>query len=104
VPHPVEEVRAAPVKPLSPLAAGDGAYDEEGFRTGGDGVGEKRVRRLVRKILRAREEAEEGAAFERDVIADSAAEHGIGGFERVEDGAERNGARDVEKDFASGMG
>ena len=86
------------------LAAGDGAYDQEGFGAGDDGVGEGCVRGLVGEVFAAGEEAEEGAAFLGDVVANSAAEHWVTGFENVESGAEGDGSGDVEFDFAGDFG
>jgi hypothetical protein len=54
----------------------------------------------VGKIFLAGEEAEEGAALLGDVVADCALQHGIAGFEGVEDGADRDGAFDFERDFS----
>jgi hypothetical protein len=82
------------------LAAGDGAYDQEGFGAGDDRVGEGHVGRFVGKIFGAGEEAEERAAFLGDVIANGAAEHGIRGFECVQGGTESDGSRDVELELA----
>jgi len=38
------------------------------------------------------------------MVADGAAEHGILGFESVEDGALRDGAGDLELDLGAGVG
>jgi hypothetical protein len=55
----------------------------------------------VGDVFGASEEAEERAALLRDVVADSAAEHGIGGLERVEDVAKSGRAIEVENHFGS---
>jgi len=81
------------------LAAGDGSDDEEGFPTRDYVGGEGCVRRVVGKVLLAGEEADEGAAFAGDVVAESAAEDWIAGFEGVEDRADGDGRRNVELEF-----
>lgn len=86
------------------LTTGDGADDQEGFFSGGDGGGERGVGRIVRQIFLAGEEAEEWAALLRDVVADGALQDGVAGFEGVEDGADRDGAFDFERDFAGDLG
>jgi len=86
------------------LSAGDGADDQEGFFAGGDGGGERGVGRIVGEIFLAGEEAEEGATLLRDVVADGALQDRIAGFEGVEDGADRDGAFDFERDFAGDLG
>jgi len=85
------------------LAAGDGAYDQEGFGAGDDRVGEGHVGGFVGKIFGAGEEAEERAAFLGDVIANGAAEHGIRGFECVQGGTESDGSRNVELKLAGNL-
>ena len=55
------------------------------------------------QILLAGKEAEEGAAFLGDVVADGAEEHGVARFERVEDGARGDRAFDFERDFAGDL-
>jgi len=71
---------------LRRLASGDGTYDEQRLGAGDNSIGEGRVGRFVREIFGAGEETEEGAAFLGDVIANGAAEHGVGGFEGIEGG------------------
>jgi hypothetical protein len=66
-------------------AAGDGADNEKGLLAGGDGVGERGVRRFLGEVFFAGEEAEERAALLGDVIADGAAKHWILGLEGIED-------------------
>ena len=85
------------------LATGDGTNDDERLPPGGDGLGKWRIRRLVGEILFAGEEAEESATLERRVLADRPAQHGVPGFERVEDGALRDGGRDVEFDLGADL-
>ena len=70
----------------SQLTACNGSDDEEGLGAGRDGIGQWGVRRLMRKILRAGEEADVWAALLCDVITDGSAQHRIAGLERVDDG------------------
>src|SRR5262252_3143634 len=53
------------------------------------------------QILVAREEADERTTFVRDVIADRAAQDGVGALERVEHGPQRHRAADVDRHFAA---
>lgn len=73
----------SPGIPAYDLAASYSSYHDKGFRAGGDCVGQGGVRWLMGQIFFAGEEAEEGPALERAVLADGAAQHGIAGFERV---------------------
>jgi len=57
------------------------------------------VRQFMGPIFRAGEEPQERAALLRNVVANCPAQHGITGFERVEDRALRDLAFDVEIDF-----
>jgi len=86
------------------LAAGDRADDEERFCAGRDFFWERRVRRVVGEILLAGVEADEVAALAGGVVADGAAEHGVAGFQGVEDGAQRDGWGNVELDLAGDAG
>ena len=90
------------VRALVGLAAGYGAEDDEGFGAADDGGGEGRVDGVVGEVLLAGEEAQEGAALEGDVVADSAAEHGVGGFEGVESGADGGWGGDFDLYFVAG--
>src|ERR1700740_290662 len=47
----------------SRLTSGDGAEDEQRFFSRDDGVGERRIRRLMRKIFFARKKPQERAAL-----------------------------------------
>lgn len=85
-------------------ATGNRADDQERFGAVGDRGGERIVGRSVGKIFGAGKEAKEGAALEGDVVADGAAEHGVLGFEGVEDGALGDGARDFKTDFGADAG
>ena len=53
-------------------------------------------------VFHVGEEAEEGAAFEGDVVADGAAELGVESFEGVEGLGEGDGMWDVEGDLVAG--
>ena len=91
-------------KPEVGSAAGDGTDDKEGLCAQDHGLGKWSVRGFVGDIFGAGKKAEEGAALEGDVIADGAAEHGVGGFEGVEGGTKSDRAFDVEGDFAADAG
>jgi hypothetical protein len=82
------------------LAAGDGAYDQEGLGACGYFGGKRRVRGFVREIFGAGEEAQEGAPLQRVVIANRAAEHGIARFELIENGPQRGWNGEFESDLA----
>ena len=55
------------------------------------------------QVVLASEEPQERSALLCDVITDCAAQHGIAGLERVEDGALRDRAVDFEGYFAVDM-
>ncbi len=77
------------------LAARDGTEDDEGLFAFEDGGGEWGAGGLVRDVFHIGEEAQEGTAFEGDVVADGAAELGVEGFEGVEGLGEGDGGGDV---------
>lgn len=81
-------------------AAGDRSDDVEGFGAVRDGDGERVVRGDMGEVGATGEEANEGSAAQRSVVADGSAEHGEAGLERIEEGALRDGRRDMECDFA----
>ena len=85
----------------SVLAAGDGADDEEGLLAGRYGFRQWGVRRFVRPVLLAGEEAEEGPALAGEVVTNRSAERGITRFERVEDCPLRHLAGDFQLHIAS---
>ena len=66
------------------LAAGNGADDDKGFFPGHDRVGQWFVRRLMRQVFLASEEAQERPPLLRDLVANRTAQHGISSLERVE--------------------
>jgi hypothetical protein len=98
------QIGADPKRELLMLTAGNGPYDQQGFRAGGDGVGELGVGQVVGEVLFAGEEADERAALLGDVVADCAAEHGVAGLEGVEGGAQGGGAGDVKMHLAVDVG
>src|SRR5260370_1483273 len=62
---------------------GDGPDDQQRLLPRYHGVGQRCIRRFVRQILLACEEAQEGTALLRDVIANGPAQHGILGLEGI---------------------
>src|SRR5882724_11514741 len=79
-----------------PLSPGNCPYDEQRLRPRRDRVRQRRIRRFMRKILRASEESQERAALLRDVIANRASQHRVPRLQRVEDRALRDGALDLQ--------
>ena len=65
---------------------------------------QRRVGGVVAEVLFAGEEADEGAALLRRVVADGAAEDGVAGLERVEDRRDGDGRGDVEMHLAVDLG
>ena len=88
----------------SGLAAGDGADDQEGFFAGNDLGGQCEVGSFVGEIFGAGEEAQEGAALQRVMVADGAAQHGIGRLEGIQDRAKCGWTLDGKGDLAGNMG
>ncbi len=89
---------------LRRLAAGDGADDEEGLRAARYSFGQGMVGRFEGPILTAGEKSQEGPALEGDVVADGAAEHGVAGLKRVEDGTRGDLAVDLDAHLGAGVG
>jgi len=83
------------------LAAGDGPYDEKGFRPPSDGGGQWGIWQLIGQILLASEESQECSALLCDMVADRPAQHRIGGLKRVEDRALRCLTFDIQLYFTS---
>jgi hypothetical protein len=81
-------------------AAGDGSDNQEGLATFDDGGGKGRVGRLEGDVFFAGEEAQEGTARVGVVFADGAGQHGIAGFERVENGGDGDGWWNGKGEFA----
>src|SRR5438128_9477611 len=94
---------AALPQPVLALAAGNGPDDDKRLLSGRDRVGQWGVRRLMGQILLAGEEAQEGSALLRDMVANGAAQHGIVSLERVEDRALRDRAFDLERHLCTGV-
>ena len=86
---------------LKLLPSSQRSDDQERLGAAGHLGGQGRVRRFVRQILLAREEAEKRAALQRAVIADRAAKHRIRLLERVEHGALRHRTVDNDRDLAA---
>src|SRR5260370_38791292 len=80
---------------LRSLPAGDGADHKKGLFALRDALRQRMVGRFERPIFAADEEAQKGPALERIVIADRAAQHGLGSFERVQNGSLRGAGRHV---------
>ena len=83
--HYMEECREKNAEKI--LAAGYGADYQEGFFACDDIGGERGVPGFVGEVFGAGEEAEEWAALQGIVVADGAAEHGIAGFQFIQDRA-----------------
>src|SRR6266699_1367914 len=91
----------ATARPLSRDARSD---NEKLLCAGGNQLRQWRVRRVVRQVPRAREEAQERPALRRDMVADRPAQHRIPCLERVEDRRAREWmAADIERDLASDL-
>src|SRR5581483_2919660 len=86
--------------PILEAAAGNRADDEKGLRPGGDGVGERSIRRFVREVLLARKESDKRAALLCDVIAKRAAQHRIGSLQGIEHRTLRHRAGNLHGDLA----
>ena len=74
------------------LTTGDRSHHHQGLRSAGDCVGQRLVRRLVRQILLAGEEADERPPLLRGVVANRSAQHRIACLQRVEHRALRRRA------------
>ena len=83
------------------LAPGNGPDNDERLLPGRDRVGQWGIRRLMGQIFLAGEEAQEWPALLRDLVADRPAQHGIAGFERVEDRPQRDRAVEFKFYFAA---
>ena len=85
------------------LAAGDGADDEKGLRPARYSFGQGVVGRFEGPILAAGKKSQKGPALKSDMVADGSAEHGVAGLERVEDGARRNLAVNLDAHLGAGV-
>ena len=66
------------------LAARHGPHDQKWFRPLCNRIGQRCVGRLMRQILAAGEEPQERSTLLRLIVTNSASQHRIAGFERVE--------------------
>ena len=80
------------------------ADDAVGLGAGDDRGGERGVGRLVREVLLAGEEPQEGSALLCRMIANRPAQHRVAGLERVKDRALCDGPRNVELHLGAGFG
>ncbi len=85
----IHEMRSSARRILRIASAGDGAHDEKRLFSGCDFFRQGSIWRFVGQILLAREEAHEGAALLRNLIAQGAAKRGMLRFKRIEHGALR---------------
>jgi hypothetical protein len=85
------------------LPASNGPDHDQRLFPGSDRLGQRRVRRLMRKILLARKEPQKRPPLLRNVVAYRALQHGITVLERIENGALRNRAFNLERDLAPGV-
>src|SRR5438046_10241149 len=83
------------------LAASDGPYDEKGFCTRCDRLGQRRIGRLKGIIFLASEEPQKGTALVGDMIADRAAQHRILRLEGIEHRPLRDRTFDVDLHFGA---
>ena len=83
------------------LPSSNSSNHEERFLPGRDGVGQRRIGRLVRQIFLAGEETQKRPALSRDVIANRPAQHRIAGLKRVEHRALRDRTFDFELHLAA---
>ena len=82
----------------------DGANDQKGLATVDYRFGKGCVYGFEGKVLPAGEKAQERAALEGAVVAYGAAEHGVAGFDGVEDGLDGDREWHVEGDFRADLG
>jgi len=77
-------------------AASHRSDDHERLGPGQDGRRQRRARRLVRPILAAGKETDEGPALEGGGIADGSAKDGVAGLESIKDGRDGRRAGDFQ--------
>src|SRR5258707_244059 len=95
--------RPGPAAPR-PVSPDDRPDHQEGLVARGDLLRQWRVRRVVRQIPRAREEAQERPALRRDMVANRPAQHRIPCLECVEyRRARERMAADIERDLAADL-
>ena len=86
------------------LAAGDCADYEQRLAALSEWAGEFGIDRLVRPVLLADEEAEEGAPLTGGVVANGTAQGGMFCFERVKDAPDGDGSGDLQRDLVTEAG
>jgi len=86
------------------LTTGDGSYDKKRLGARSDCCGKGRVRWFMGEIPCAGKKSQERPALERDLVANGAAQHGIAGFECVEDRTQRGLTVNLELHVAANMG
>src|SRR6185369_352255 len=79
------------------------ANDEQRLSACSNRFGKRGFGGLQREVFFACEEPEEGPALECVVVADGSAEHGVAGFEGVENGADGDGRWNFKCDVAVDM-
>ena len=84
-----------------PLPAGNRPDDNKWLLARRDRIGERGIGRLVREVFLAGEEAQEGAALLRVVVANGPAQHGIARLECIENGTQSSRSLNVERNFAA---
>src|SRR5690242_3486212 len=82
-------------------ATGDGADDEEGFRSRGNRLRQWGVWLFMGKVLATSEEAQKRPTRLRDVVADRTTQHRVPTLERVDDGALCDGRLKIEFHFTA---
>src|SRR5258708_3899907 len=94
-------LRGALIGRCSTLTPGNRAQDDQRLLPRYHRIGQWSVWRLMRQILLASEEAQEGPTLLRDMVADRPPQHRIAGLKRVEDRAQRGLAVDLELYFTA---
>ena len=82
------------------LSSRERADDEKGLAAASDGLGQRRVRRLVRQVFFARKESHERSPPLGRVVANGSREHRVSGLERVEERTLGDLALELEHHFA----
>src|SRR5437588_1644584 len=85
------------------LAPGNGPDNDKRLLPRRDRIGQWGIRRLMRQILLAGEEAQERPALLRDLVADRPAQHRIAGLKRVENRPQRDRAVELELHLAANV-
>src|SRR5580698_1436743 len=85
------------------LPSSNSSNHDERFLPGRDGVGQRRVGRLVRQVFLAGEEAQKRSALSRGVIANGPTQHRIASLKRIEDRSLRDWMFDVEFHIAANV-